>query len=92
MERSTVFYDKILNRLAGSFCTLEEMTKYMIQDSHLSVKFFEQISTQRMNQAKILEALILLDCEGYIFLDPDTDAIYITIKGLLKINSKTLLN
>ncbi|OXG06982.1 hypothetical protein B0A64_09160 [Flavobacterium araucananum] len=54
--------------------------------------FSENITAQRQYQAKILDTLILLDDQGYIVLDPDTDESSITLKGLLKINNTVFSN
>lgn len=46
--------------------------------------FTQDIATERENQAKLLDALILLDNEGYIFLNSYTDESLITIKVPIK--------
>lgn len=55
-------------------------------------KFIEDIANEREIKAKLLDALILMDSEGYIFLNSDTDESLITIKGLIKINNKIFWN
>jgi hypothetical protein len=50
------------------------------------------MSAQRHNQAKILDALIALEDQGYIVLNRATDQSSITIKGLIKINHTALCN
>ncbi|RKR12028.1 hypothetical protein C8C83_3796 [Flavobacterium sp. 90] len=95
METSATFSNMILNKLASTFChfwTLAELTDYIISDSNIAEIYGEQISLQRINEAKILEVLIQLEFEGNVFLNPITDESCITIKGLLKINNKILLN
>ncbi|WP_337966426.1 hypothetical protein [uncultured Flavobacterium sp.] len=95
METSATFSNMILNKLASSYCslwTLAELTDCIISDSNMAEIYWEQISLQRINQAKILEVLIQLEFEGNVFLNPITDESSITIKGLLKINNKILLN
>ncbi|MBE8726368.1 hypothetical protein C4F50_15665 [Flavobacterium sp. KB82] len=63
------------------------MPPYNIQKT-----FTENISAQRENQAKILNALILLEDLGYVVLNPATDESCITIPGLIKINNTVLHN
>lgn len=46
--------------------------------------FTQDIATERENQAKPLDALILLDNEDYIFLNSYTDESLITIKVPIK--------
>lgn len=52
----------------------------------------ESLRIQRSNQAKVLDALIMLDSEGLIILDSATDASIITIKGLINVSRKSFLN
>lgn len=95
MEKSSVYFDSILSRLAGSYprsLTLEELTPLVIPVYNVQKTFSENIAVQRENQAKILDALILLEDQGYIVLDPDTDESSITLKGLLKINNTEFSN
>lgn len=95
MEKSFVYFDRILGKLAQSYAknfTLEELATLVMPSYKISKTFTENIAAKRENQAKILDALILLDYEGYIFLNPATEQSSITIKGLIKINNKVFCN
>ncbi|TPG34756.1 hypothetical protein [Flavobacterium pectinovorum] len=95
MKKSSVYFDRILSKLAQSYpgtCALEELAALVIPPYNVQKKFRENISAQRENQAKVLDALILLDDQGYIVLNPATDESFITIKGLIKINNTVLCN
>ncbi|KQB42548.1 hypothetical protein [Flavobacterium aquidurense] len=52
--------------------SLDEITKLITSFSDVS-KFTEDINAQKENKAKLLNILILVDYEGYIFLNPYTD-------------------
>lgn len=93
METSGTLFIKILHILAGKYnmsFSLEELTN-LIKASNTS-KVSEGISAERKNQSKLLDTLIFMDYEGYIFLNSDTDESVITIKGLIKINNKIFWN
>lgn len=95
MEKSFVYFDRILNKLAQSYpkdFTLEELATLLIPTYTILKTFTQNIAAQRENQAKLLDALILLDYQGYIVLNPLTEKSSITIKGLIKINSRILCN
>lgn len=95
MEKSFVYFDRILSKLAQNYAkdfTLEELAALVIPSYNISKTFTQNIAAQRENQAKILDVLILLDHQGYIILNPTTDKSSITIKGLIKINSMVLCN
>jgi hypothetical protein len=94
MQTPPVFFMKILHLLAGRYFmsfTLEELAERIASFSDIS-KFTGEIATARENQAKLLDALILMDYQGYIFLDEDTDHIVMTIKGLIQINNTIIWN
>ncbi|MDY0989442.1 hypothetical protein BSF41_44820 [Flavobacterium sp. ACN2] len=94
MELSSVFFLKILRILARKYSigfTFEELTKLVTTVSNVS-KFTNNIASERENQAKLLDVLVLMNSEGYIFLNSDTDQSLITIKGLIAINNKILWN
>lgn len=89
METSSYIFIRILNALAGRYnikITFEELAKMIDLSANIS-KSDEDIYTERENQAELLDALLLLDYEGLIFLNSYTDECTITIKGLIKINS-----
>ncbi|WP_123875894.1 hypothetical protein [Flavobacterium araucananum] len=95
MEKSSVYFDSILSRLARSYpgtCPLEDLASLVMPQYNILKTFSENITAQRQYQAKILDTLILLDDQGYIVLDPDTDESSITLKGLLKINNTVFSN
>ena len=95
METSSHYSDSILNKLAASYpktCTLEELTAVVIPPYNVLRTFKENIAAQRQNQAKILDALIALEDQRYIVLNPATDESCITLKGLIKINHTVLCN
>lgn len=95
MEKSFVYFDRILSKLAQSYAksfTLEELSALVIPRYNIGKTFTENIAAQRENQSKILNALVLLDIEGYIVLNPVTDESCITIKGLIKINNRVFCN
>jgi len=71
---------------------LEELTAVVIPPYNILRTFTENMSAQRQNQAKILDALIALEDQGYIVLNRATDQSCITIKGLIKINHTVLCN
>ena len=94
MEPSSVFFVKILRILAEKYsmgCTFEELTKLVTAVPKIS-KFTNNSAAERENHAKLLDALVLMNSQGYIFLNSDTDQSLITIKGLIAINSKILWN
>lgn len=94
METPSIFCIKILQILANNYnmkFTLEELTRHITSGSNVQ-KFTKNIDVERKNQAKLLDALILMNCEGFIFLNLNTDESLITIKGLIKVNNKIFLN
>lgn len=94
MEPSAIFFTKILHTLADKYSmslTIEELAKLVTSVSNVS-KFTDNIASERENQAKLMDFLLLLNYEGYIFLNSDTDESIITIKGLIKINNTILWN
>ena len=94
MDTSLLFLTKILHTLAGRYgmCyTLEELTS-ILNPVLLVSSLADKISTEKENQAKVLEALILLNDDGLIFLNSDTDKSSITIKGLIKANNTVFCN
>jgi hypothetical protein len=95
METSSKFLIKILEILAsryGTSFTLEELTSLLDPVVSSSAEFTGDIPAETQNQVLVLEALLLLNDQGYIFLNPNTDKSTITIKGLTEINSKANCN
>lgn len=95
MEKSFVYFDRILSKLAqryGKDFTLKELAILLLPTYTILKTFTQNITAQKENQAKLLDALILLDYQGYIVLNPATEESSITIKGLIKINSRVLCN
>ncbi|QSW89638.1 hypothetical protein J0383_02200 [Flavobacterium endoglycinae] len=95
METPYVYFERILSKLAESYlgsCTLQALAPLVIPPYNVLKTFSENISVQRENQAKILDALILLEDLGYIVLDQASDESCITAKGLIQINHRILSN
>jgi hypothetical protein len=95
METSPKVFIKILQILASRYgmnYTLEELASLLTPVFNVSTKVTNNISTETENQARVLEALIVLNDEGYIFLNSSTDKSSITIKGLIKVNNKIFCN
>lgn len=94
METSSIIFIKILQILAGRYnmsFSLEEITQLITSVSNVP-EFSQDINAQRENQSKLLDVLIAMDYEGYIFLNSNTDESVITLKGLIKINNKVFWN
>lgn len=95
MKPISVLSNKVLHELAschGMSYSFEELTKLVFPVSNVLKKITDNVSVDRENQTKLLHTLILLEYEGYIFLNTDTDESSITIKGLIKINNKFFCN
>ena len=94
METSSII-SKILQLLSvryGISCSLEELTELVFNTTKSSNPSTNHLAHEKENQAVLLENLLMLNQQGLIFLDPDTDRSVITIKGLLKIHSRILCN
>ncbi|MCP2029895.1 hypothetical protein L1276_005089 [Flavobacterium sp. HSC-32F16] len=94
METSPILL-KVLQILAdryASSCSLEELTKLITPVIKSSMSITDYLASEKENQASILDALVLLHDQGFIFLNSDTDQSVITIKGLIKINHYVLYN
>lgn len=50
------------------------------------------MSLDNEKQVAVLDALIVLNDQGYLFLNSNTDKSSITIKGLILLNSKIICN
>lgn len=85
-------FEKILNVLAlnpkKSF-TLEDLANLVIPSGGT---LEDSMLIDRTNQAQVLDALIMLDNQGFVVLDSDTDKSFISIKGLININTSCSLN
>ena len=95
METSPLFHIKVLQILAGRFgisCNLEELASLLTPVINASAAISDNMYTEKEKQAKVLDALIVLNDEGYVFLDSITDKTTITIKGLIKVNYTFFLN
>ena len=95
MEAAPIFLIQILQILAdryGMTCTLEELTSLLTAVFDSTIPLKESISNDKENQAKVLDALILLNKDGYLFLNSISDESTISIKGLILVNSKVLQN
>jgi len=95
METLPTFLIKVLQMLAdrnGMSCTLEELTSLLTPVFNTSTPFKEIKSDKKENQAILLDALLFLNKEGYIFLNSSSDKSCITIKGLILVNNKVFWN
>ncbi|WP_162789410.1 hypothetical protein [Flavobacterium fluviale] len=95
METLPTFLVKILQILAdryGMSCTLEELTSLLTPVFNTYTLLQNSIADQRKKQARVLDALLLLDKEGYIFLSSSSDESTISIKGLILVNNKVICN
>jgi hypothetical protein len=79
--------EDILNTLAkdsSRYYSLEELTKTVTSNFNNEFFNFEQrINDERHNQAKVLDALIVLDNKGLVVLNSLTDESRISHNGLL---------
>lgn len=95
METSPIFHIKVLQILAGRYgisCNLEELASLLTPVINATTAISDNICTEKQKQARVLDALLILNDEGYIFLDSSTDKSTITIKGLIKVNSTFFCN
>lgn len=95
METLPLFHIKVLQLLAARYglsCTLEEVTRLLAPVINTQRVFTGTISTERAFEAAVLDALIVLNDMVHIFLNSCTDKSFITIKGLITVNSKVLCN
>ena len=95
METLPTFLVKILQILAdryGMSCTLEELTSLLTPVFNTYTLLQNSIADERKKQARVLDALLLLDKEGYIFLSSSSDESTISIKGLILVNNKVICN
>ncbi|QDW22414.1 hypothetical protein [Flavobacterium sp. KBS0721] len=95
MENLSIFHIKILQTLAeryGMSFSIEELTSLLSPIFNTLTTLTSNMSSGTENQARVLEALIFLNEQGYVFLNLDTDKSLITIKGLVILNDKVLCN
>ncbi|WP_055092511.1 hypothetical protein [Flavobacterium aquidurense] len=95
METLSIFHIKILQILAGRYdmsITLEELTSLLSPVFNSQTVFIDNMPTEKKNQVIVLDALLVLNDQGYVFLNSDTDKSCITVKGLIQINNKILCN
>ena len=95
MEKSSQFSTSILQILAARYYqsyTLDEIAMLINPVFNTSTIFKDQKYIERENQARIINELLLLNDEGYIFLNSKNDQSCITIKGLIKIKNIILFN
>ncbi|BDU26148.1 MULTISPECIES: hypothetical protein [unclassified Flavobacterium] len=95
METLPIFLVKILQTLAdryGMSCTLEELTSLLTPVFNTYTLLQDSIADEKKKQARVLDALILLNKEGYIFLSSSSDESTISIKGLILVNNKVICN
>ena len=89
MEISSYFFIRILNVLAGRYnskITFEELAKMTYPSANIS-KSDDDINAKRQNQAELLDALLLLDYEGLIFLN--SLFIYLIITFIIELDVLT---
>lgn len=93
-ESISSLFTIILHKLAGSYTrsySFEQLSKLVTPALNISIQA-QGIAAIREKEARLLEALILLDYEGYIFLNPNNDQSTIITKGLIKVNNKEFCN
>lgn len=88
MDATTALFRNILHQLSLRYCrglSLEELTLTVAPLTNIPVAggtFYG-----RNAQSIVLDALLVLHAQGYIFLNPMNDHSCITIKGLIKADS-----
>ena len=95
METLSIFHIHVLQLLAGRYgsgCSLEEMTSFLSPLINAQKVSSGAASSAREFEAIVLDALLVLNTKGYIFLNSGTDKSFITIKGLIAVKSKVLCN
>jgi hypothetical protein len=95
METLPLFHIQVLELLAGRYgsgCSLEEMTSFLAPLINAQKVSGGAECSGREFEATVLEALLVLNDKGHIFLNSGTDKSSITIKGMMAIKSKALCN
>lgn len=93
MYTTFTIFEKILSILAQNpekHFTFEDICNFVAP--YFAKSFQEGLSIDIMNQAQVLEALIIMDSEGLIILDSDSDKSIIDLKGLINITTTRFLN
>ncbi|OXA85905.1 hypothetical protein B0A66_18800 [Flavobacterium hercynium] len=73
-------------------CALEELTSLLTPVFNARTPFKDSISNEKENQARVLDALLLLNNEGFIFLNSNSNQSTISIKGLIVLDNKIFCN
>ncbi|MFC0776847.1 hypothetical protein [Flavobacterium sp. HJSW_4] len=95
MDTMPALFIKILELLSARYSGSVSLEELAIRaGSNLNIKdlFGEHVSLENRNQAAVLEALMQMHNEGLVFLNCITDESFITLKGLLAIDSKVYCN
>lgn len=95
METLPLFHIQVLQLLAGRYgisCSLEEMTSFLAPVINAQKVSGGAVCSGWEFEATVLEALLVLNDKGHIFLNSGTDKSSITIKGMMAIKSKVLCN
>lgn len=95
METLPIFHIKVLQMLAdryGMTCTLEELTSLLTPIFNATSLLTNSTFNEKENQARVLDALLLLNSEGHIFLNINSDESSISIKGLILVDNKVFCN
>jgi len=82
MEALPLFHIKILQILAGRntmSCTLENLTHLLTTLIDATTVIPDNMSIENEKQSRVLDALLILNDQGYIFLNSNTDRSVITI-------------
>lgn len=93
MYTTFTIFEKILSILAQNpekHFTLEDL--FNLVTPYFAKSLQEGLSIDIMNQAQVLEALIIMDSDGLIILDSDSDKSIIDLKGLINITTTRFLN
>lgn len=95
METLPIFHIKVLQILAARYglsSTLKELTSLLTPVINAEKVYTYNMSSDNEKQAAVLDALIVLNDQGYLFLNSNTDKSSITIKGIILLNSKIICN
>lgn len=90
-----LFHIKVLQILAARYglsLTLKELTSLLTPVINGKKIYTYNMSSDNEKQAAVLDALIVLNDQGHLFLNSNTDKSSITIKGLILLNSNIICN